>query len=122
MHFALRVLLLAASFALGTWVLGWWAIPLFAAVAGVLARHAHGQAMASGVAAALAWSVFLAWSALRGSVWSFASQVGGAVGVSGAVLIVLALIFPALLAWLSAFLAQTLSRGKPATNSDGAAA
>lgn len=116
MRFALRVLLLAASFGLGTWVLGWWAIPLFAAAAGVLARHAPGQAMAAGVAAAIAWSALLAWSAVRGSVWSFASQVGGAVGVSGAVLIALTLVFPALLAWLAAFLAQTLARGKPATN------
>ena len=116
MRSALRVVLLAASFAIGTWVLGWWAIPLFAAVAGVLARHAPAQAVATGVAAAIAWGALLAWSTLRGSVWSFASQVGGAVGVSGVVLIALTLVFPALVAWLAAFLAQTLARGKPATN------
>jgi hypothetical protein len=115
-RFALRVLLLATSFAIGTWVLGWWAIPLFAAVAGLLARHAPGQAMAAGVAAAIAWGVLLAWSALSGSVWSLAGQAGGAVGVSGVVLIILTLLFPALLAWLAASLAQILARGKPATN------
>ena len=116
MRFALRVLLLAASFAIGTWVLGWWAIPLFAAVGGLLARHAPGQATAAGVAAAVAWGVLLAWSGLRGSVWSLASQVGGAVGVSGVLLVIFTLVFPALLAWLAALLAQTLTRGKPATN------
>ena len=116
MRFALRVLLLAAAFAIGTWIHGWWAIPLFAAVAGLLARHAPGQAMAAGVAAAIAWGVLLAWSGLRGSLWSFASQVGGALGVSGVVMIILTLVFPALLAWLAALLAQTLTRGKPATN------
>ena len=116
MRLALRVLLLAAAFAIGTWVLGWWAIPLFAAVAGVLARHAPGQAMAAGVAAAVAWAALLAWSALHGAVWSFASQVGGAIGLSGVVLIVVTLVFPALLAWLAAALAQLLARGKPATN------
>jgi hypothetical protein len=115
-RFALRVLLLAASFAIGTWVLGWWAIPLFAAIAGLLARHAPGQAMAAGAAAAIAWGVLLAWSALRGPIWSLAAQVGGAMGVSGAVLIILTLVFPALLAWLAASLAQILTRGKPATN------
>lgn len=116
MRSALRVLLLAASFAIGTWVLGWWSIPVFAAVAGVLSRHAPGQATAAGVAAAVAWGVLLAWSALHGSVWSFASQVGGAVGMSGVTLIILTLGFPALLAWLAAVLAQILTRGKPATN------
>ena len=116
MRFALRVLLLAASFALGTWVLGWWAIPLFAAIAGLLARHARGQATAAGVAAAIAWGVLLAWSVVRGSIWSFASQVGGAIGVSGVALVILTLVFPGLLAWLAALLAQTLARGKPATN------
>jgi len=115
-RFALRVLLLATSFAIGTWVLGWWAIPLFAAAAGLLARHAPGQAMAAGVAAAVAWGVLLAWSALSGSIWSLAGQVGRAVGVSRVVLIILTLIFPALLAWLAASLAQILARGKPATN------
>ncbi|MDQ4080473.1 MAG: hypothetical protein M3125_06905 [Gemmatimonadota bacterium] len=116
MRATLRVLLLATSFAIGTWVLGWWAIPLFAAVAGGLARHVSGQALAAGLAAAVAWGVLLAWSALRGSIWSFASQVGGAIGVSGVLLIALTLVFPALLAWLAAFLAQTLARGKAATN------
>ena len=116
MRFALRVLLLAASFAIGTWILGWWAVPLFAAVGGVLARHASHQAMAAGLAAAIAWGILLVWTAMRGSVWSFASQVGGAMGVSGMVLIIFTLLFPALLAWLAASLAQMLARGKPATN------
>lgn len=116
MRFVLRVALLALAFAIGTWVLGWWAIPLFSAVAGLVARHAPGQAMAAGVAGAVAWGALLAWSALRGPVWSFASQVGGAIGASGVLLIILTLAFPALLAWLAASLAQTLARGKPATN------
>lgn len=116
MRSALRVLLLAASFAIGTWVLGWWAMPLLAAIAGVLSRHARGQAMAAGAAAAVAWSLLLAWSAVRGSGWSFASQVGGAIGASGVALIILTLVFPALLAWLAAGLAQVLTRGKPVTN------
>jgi hypothetical protein len=115
-RFALRVILLAAAFGIGTWVLGWWAIPLFAAVAGVIARHSPGQAMAAGVAAAVAWGALLAWSAVRGSVWAFASQVGGAMGISGIVLIGLTIVFPALVAWLAASLSQILSRGKPATN------
>jgi hypothetical protein len=115
-HYALRVFLLAAAFGIGTWVLGWWAVPLFAAAAGVIARHAPGQAAAAGIAAAVAWGGLLVWSALRGSVLSFAAQAGGAMGVSGLVLIVLTIVFPALVAWLAALLAQMVARGKPATN------
>lgn len=116
MRFALRVLLLAAAFAIGTWILGWWAIPLLAAIAGVIARRTPRQAMAAGVAAAVAWGMLLTQGALRGSVWSFASQVGGAIGVSGVMLIILTLVFPAALAWLAASFAQILTRGNPATN------
>ena len=116
MQFALRVLFLATSFAIGTWVLGWWAIPLFAAGAAVLARDVARQALAAAFAATLAWGALLVWSAARGSVWTFASTVGGTIGVSGLTLLVLTLLFPAILAWLAALLAQVLARGKPATN------
>jgi hypothetical protein len=116
MRFALRVFLLATSFAIGTWVLGWWAIPLFAAGAAVLARDVPRQALAAALAATLAWGALLAWSAARGSVWTFASTVGGTIGVAGLTLIVLTLLFPAVLAWSAALLAQIVTRGKPATN------
>jgi hypothetical protein len=64
----------------------------------------------------LAWGSLLAWSAARGSVWSFANVIGGTIGVSGVVLILLTLLFPAVLAWLAAALSQILTRGNPATN------
>jgi hypothetical protein len=116
MRFALRVALLALSFAIGTWVLGWWAIPLFAALAGVVARHVRHQPVAAALAAALAWATLLAWSAIDGSVWSFSRIAGGAMGLSGALLIVLTVAFPAALAWLATAVAQPLARAKPVTN------
>ncbi|MGQ0712582.1 MAG: hypothetical protein ACT4PJ_02495 [Gemmatimonadaceae bacterium] len=111
MRFALRVLLLAASFAIGTWVLGWWAIPLFAALAGVLARHVPRQALAAALAAMVAWGALLIWSLASGSGWSYATTVGATVGVAGVALILLTVIFPAVLAWLAALLGQILARG-----------
>ena len=116
MRFALRVVLLALSFGIGTWILGWWAIPLFAAIAAVLARGVAHQAGAAALAAAVAWGALLAWSALQGSVWSFARIAGGAMGVSGLTLILLTLAFPAALAWSAASVIQLLTRGKPVTN------
>ncbi len=116
MRFALRVLLLALSFAIGTWILGWWSVPLFAAVAGVMARHVRHQGIAAGLAAALAWAALLGWSASQGSVLSFSRVAGGAMGISGVALILVTLLFPAALAWLATAVAQFLARGKPVTN------
>jgi hypothetical protein len=101
-RFTLHVALLALSFGIGTWILGWWAVPLFAAGAAILARDVRYQAAASAIAAAVAWGALLVWSAIQGSVWSFASIAGGAMGVSGLSLILLTLAFPAALAWSAA--------------------
>jgi hypothetical protein len=111
-----RVVLLALSFGIGTWIVGWWAIPLFAAMAAVLARDVPRQAVAAALGAAVAWGALLTWSAIQGSVWSFARLAGGAMGVSGALLILMALVFPAALAWSAASVAQLLARAKPVTN------
>lgn len=116
MRFALRVLLLALSFAIGTWILGWWAVPLFAAIGGVLARHVRHQGLASALAAAIAWAALLVWSSTEGAVWSFSRLAGGAMGMSGAALILVTLFFPAAIAWLATVVAQFLARGKPVTN------
>jgi hypothetical protein len=115
-RFALRVSLLALSFAIGTWILGWWTIPLFSLVAALAARGVRHQALASAAAAALAWGTILVWNASRGEVWSFASIAGGTMGVSGPVLILLTLAFPALLAWSAAAATRLLPRGKAVTN------
>lgn len=115
MRFALRVVLLALSFGIGTWVLGWWAIPLFAAIAGVLARNVRHQGIAAAVAGTVAWGVLLGWSASQGSVWSFSRIAGGAMGMSGWALIFVTLVFPAVLAWSATVIAQ-LPRAKPVTN------
>jgi hypothetical protein len=115
-RFALRVVLLAVSFGIGTWVLGWWSIPLFAAVAGVLARDVRHQGLAASLAALIAWAVLLGWSASQGSVWSFSRLAGGAMGVSGLSLILVTLALPAALAWAATAVAQLVARGKPVTN------
>lgn len=111
-----RVALLALSFALGTWILGWWAIPLFAAAAAVVAREVRHQPAAAAVAAGVAWGALLAWSAAQGSVWAFAHIAGGAMGISGFLLMALTVAFPAALAWSAAAVAQFLARAKAVTN------
>ncbi len=116
MRFALRVALLALSFGIGTWILGWWAIPLFAIIAAVLARDVAQQTVAATLAAALAWGALLAWSAVEGSLWSFARLAGGAMGVPGMLLLLITLTFPAALAWSATAVTQLLARGKTVTS------
>jgi len=115
-RFVLRVILLALSFGIGTWILGWWAVPLFAAIAAFLAPNVPHQGMAAALAAGVAWGTLLAWTAAEGSVWSFSRVAGGAMGVSGLTLILLTLAFPAAVAWAVTVITQLLTRAKPVTN------
>jgi hypothetical protein len=111
-----RTVLLALAFGIGTAVLGWWAIPLFALVASLLLRHVTRQALVLGAAASLAWAILLLWNAMRASLWTFAETAGGALGASALALIVVTLLFPGVLAWSIAGVVQWISRGKPGTN------
>lgn len=99
MRTLLRVVLLAASFAAGTIVLGWWAIPVLALAAAVLLRGVPRQALLIGGAAALAWAALLAWIAIGASFWPFASVAAGGMGLSGATLLLATILFPAMIAW-----------------------
>jgi hypothetical protein len=115
-RFTLRVALLALSFGIGTWILGWWAIPLFSLIAASFGRGVRLQALASATAAAAAWGALLVWNAIRGDVWSFASIAGGTMGVSGVLLVLMTLAFPAALAWSAAAITALFTRGKPVTH------
>ena len=61
---SLRIVLLAIAFALGTWILGWWAVPLLGAAWGLLRRGTPRFATAF-IAAALAGGALLAGCAAQ---------------------------------------------------------
>ena len=104
---ALRVPLLALAFALGTFWFGWWAVPLLAALWGILTRgEASGAAVAAALGALVAWATLLLWSAIRGPVSELAAALTGVMGVPAAALVVLTLLFPAALAWSASTVAQ----------------
>jgi hypothetical protein len=111
-----RLLLLTASFAVGTIAIGWLAVPLLAVAAGVLLRHVPRQAVITGFAASLAWGLILVWSGTQARIWPFAGTIGGALGSSAIVFVLVTLLFPGILAWALASLAQWAARGKPGTN------
>ena len=107
---ALVGIVLAALFALATALLGWWAVPLVAAVAGAaLALRIPALRRAPllvGLSAALGWALLLAREAVRGPVGLVAAKVGAVIGVPGPALVLVTLLFPLGLGWSAARLAR----------------
>lgn len=97
------VVLLALFFALGTWLGGWWAIPLLSAVAGVWRR-----AWESAVAAAAAWGALLVIDTFGSRFGALSGSVAGVIGVPSPALVVITLILAWVLAWSAAALVHSL--------------
>ena len=97
----LAVLVLAAAMALGTWWLGWWAVPVLGAAWGA-ARYGAYPGTTAGVAAALGWMLLLGVAALQGPMGQVSRMVGGVLSVPGWVPLALTAVFPAGLAAASA--------------------
>jgi hypothetical protein len=95
------VVLLAAAFAIGTWILGWWAVPLIGAAWGVLQRG-RPRFVTAFAAAALAWALLLAYDAVGGAMGGLTTTLGGIFMMPGALLLLVTLLYGALLAGCAA--------------------
>lgn len=104
-----KLVLLAELFAVATYALGWWTVPIVAVVWAIMSSEAKAARMAA-ICAAGGWATLLLLDAAKGPVGTMASRLGGVMGVPGFVLLVLTLVFPALLAWSAAALARGLRR------------
>lgn len=118
MRALVRQLLLALALAVGTWTLGWWAVPAIGAAWGWLERGRAGRFGAAAIAAALAWALLLAWDAVRGDVGGAASALGGAFGAPGWLLALVTLAFAALLAGCAAQVAGAFAAPVQRTAAD----
>ena len=90
-------LLLVVLIALGTVIVGWWTVPVIAAVYGLIfpdKRHWLGTALAGVVA----WGLLLDITWFQGPVLELAGKAGGVLSLPAPAFIALTLIFPALLA------------------------
>ena len=92
--------LVTVGAALGTWSIGWWAIPIVALIAGLLRCGAGVVSLAS----AAAWLLLLVVDARSGSIPRVASTLGDIMRLPAAAILLLTLIFPALLGWSAALL------------------
>jgi hypothetical protein len=101
MRHAARLLGMALVIAAATWLIGWYAVPVVALVAGV-ARMRPGLV---GLAASLGWLALLIIDALSG-IARLGSVLSGIMGLPAPALFAVTLIFPALLAWSAASVAK----------------
>jgi hypothetical protein len=111
-------LALAAALALGTAVLGWWAVPALGAVWGLTFTEGRGRVLLPAAAALVAWAGLLAWTGTRGPVLRVTEKVAGIFGIPAFTIVLLALVFPALLAGSAAGAAgglrELVGRGRSA--------
>lgn len=108
---AVNVVVLAVVMAFATVLLGWWGVPLAAALIaavshgrpGVITRAGRSCAGGAGLAAALAWGGLLAMAAFGGARFgAVAASLAGVFAAPAALVGVVTLALPALLAWSAA--------------------
>ncbi|HMA20574.1 MAG TPA: hypothetical protein VKO87_07200 [Gemmatimonadaceae bacterium] len=107
-----KAILIAELFAVATYALGWWTVPLIAAAWGFVSRDAN-AARYTALCAMAGWVTLLLLDAAKGPVASMAARLGGVMGIPAVLLYVLTLLFPALLAWSAAKLSAGLFLRRP---------
>jgi hypothetical protein len=108
-----KFILLAEAFAVTTYGLGWWVVPVMAAIWGTVSSGPS-KARFAALAAAIGWGTLLILDVTRGPVAVMASQLAGVMKLPAVALYLLTLIFPALLAWCAATLTPTIRKGSAA--------
>jgi hypothetical protein len=94
---------LALAVALGTVLVGWWAVPVVVALWLWLSPATSGSPVRRAmIGAALGWALLLGWTALDGPIGPLARRAGGLLRLPGWGLVVVTLLFPAALAGLVA--------------------
>lgn len=107
-----RYVLLAEAFAVTTYALGWWTVPIVAA-AWVLFSTDMNRVRNAGLAAAGGWASLLLLDVARGDVGAMGSQLAGVMRLPAVLLYVITLVFPAILAWCAGVIVR-----RPAASPD----
>jgi hypothetical protein len=88
----------------GTWVAGWWAVPVIGLMAGLLLTPAWIAGLASG----LAWAILLGVDLFSDHFGRLAAMLGSVMGLPSVSIIALTLLFPAPLGWSAAAVGNAL--------------
>jgi len=105
-----RIAVLAALCAVGTVVLGWWALLVVGMLRGMPLLPGRGTAPEAAAAGALGWLVLLAWSAMSGPVGRLAGDVGPIFHLPAWAVFAVTLGFAAVAAGAAAALARQVAR------------
>jgi hypothetical protein len=111
MRVAARFIVVAAAIAMGTWLVGWWAVPVIALAAGAAGTR---PAIVAGACAA-SWAALLLLNAFASGFGTLGGLLAGIMGMPMPALIVVTLLFPALLGWSAASLGDA-ARSMAATS------
>jgi hypothetical protein len=107
---AIRFVVLTVLMAGGTWLAGWWAVPVVAALYGAAFRWSRGSALISGLAGMAGWGALLGITALGAPVGQLATILGGVLNVRAIGVYGLTLCYPGLLALTAALVARSVAR------------
>ncbi|MEO8194369.1 MAG: hypothetical protein ABI681_11020 [Gemmatimonadales bacterium] len=99
----IRIVLLSEAFAVATFGLGWWAVPIVAAAWALISSTSNAPRLAA-ICAAAGWATLLLLDVARGPVSAMGEKLGGVMNLPAAALYLLTLLFPASLAWSAATL------------------
>ncbi|UCF18175.1 MAG: hypothetical protein JSU87_09415 [Gemmatimonadota bacterium] len=99
---------LALLFAVASALLGWWTVPIVAALWGWASTGRPW--LSAALAAAAAWAALLLVTAFQGPVGPLAAKLGGVMGLPAVVLLMLTVILPATLAGSAAEVAAIVRR------------
>jgi hypothetical protein len=104
--------IVAAILVASTWVVGWWGVPLVAAVVGALLYTRRGIAGLVALAAVIAWSVLILVDGSSGRFGALAGVLGATLSLPAGALLMVTLLFAALLAWSAAVLGVEIGRAR----------
>lgn len=107
--FLTRLVLLASAFAIATVAVGWWAVPIVAAVYAAITTAQRSSALLSGLAAMVGWGALLGVTAARGPVGTLATELGGVLSLKPVGVYAVTIAFPGLLAVSAAVVARALA-------------
>jgi hypothetical protein len=107
---AIKFVLIAEAFAVATYALGWWAVPLVALLCGLTISLDGKPVLYATICAAAGWSMLLLLDAARGPLGEVAARFGGVMGFPPLALVATTLLFPALLSWSASLIGSALKK------------
>jgi hypothetical protein len=110
MKWILQLVVLALAFALGTWFVAWWMVPLIGAAYGAWGVRQRVTLITALFAGMAAWGALLGLAAMSGPMGRLLDVLGGVFRLPGGALVMLTLAYGGLLAVSAAAVARGIRR------------